>query len=664
MRQQSCGHEEYQDSEFNHSHWTLANFVRDHSVALLVLVCSVLATLHWSKPVSFFYDPSTRFFELYDIYSDFNKHNAVPTCDVSQTISKHPSVFKGLEDGEAASQAQIEKIAEILPEFLHIPFEDAVRNDVLEGWEDDWLSGRTFDHKRWRLNDSRVDFVYLWVNGSEDVFQTAKRQFEEMSLLNDPEGKWISSHGMNRYRDWDELRYAVRSVEKNARGFRNKIQIIVNSIEETPYKKQIPTWLMDESATEGFIEIIAQEEFMNKHAQVCLPTFNSLTIENQLFNIPSNSDNMLASSDDMFLGRRHTASDITTPLFGPVLSFKDAEFNTVDPPTEEDAALFGERPFSVYTSWLLNRRFGQRLRKSQEHLGHALSRTIMREAIGAFPGPQLQSACKRFRGESGFQLYSWFVTFHYLIERHREAMLWSLIIHRADIDGDGYLSWEERRSLLNALRDGMQNEHNGTFRSHASSYTRRSLEEAGLLPPAVNKHYRWTSVDGPATIEGIDCSEFEVNECLGPGFSISMSEYVSRVPAFSTTVVFERLARHKPQCGDCVLKLSLYQTHQGLETILPDKTSQPKAREVVVKALMRYKYAIVDADGLFEMIETASQVRESLMEKFIRGNVQIPGQICLNDDVSTQDEQELTDIRAALKEFLESLFPEKSRFER
>lgn len=302
-------------------------------------------------------------------------------------------------ENEPEDHLSLEEKGEALPEILHIPIEDVVADMTLAGWEDEWVAHASFDVKQWgHLEEPKIDFVYLWVNGSEEAFQTTKRPFEENSVLNDAEGAWLKSHGTNRYRDWDELKYSLRSIEAHASGFRNKIQILVNSVEGTGDKKQVPTWLNDNPETTDVVQVLAQEEFFDREKHVCLPTFNSLTIENQIFNTPSDVDNLFALSDDMLLGRPHSASDIFSPLFGPVMGFKSNAYNTVNPPTDADAHRFGEKPFLIYTSWLLNRRFGNRKRPGQGHFGHSLSRAVTREAIGSFPGPELQSACKRFRG--------------------------------------------------------------------------------------------------------------------------------------------------------------------------------------------------------------------------------------------------------------------------
>jgi hypothetical protein len=348
-----------------------------------------------------------------DHNSDTQNHEALQEEELKGPVREHGSGKEGViaspevesnsdlkpVEKEPEGHLSLEEKGEALPEILHISFEDAVADMELAGWEDEWIAHASFDVKKWgSLQEPKIDFVYLWVNGSEEAFQETKRPFEENSVLNDPEGVWLKSHGTNRYRDWDELKYSLRSLEAHASGFRNKIQILVNSVEGTKDKKQIPTWLNDKPLTEKVVEVLAQEEFFDQEKHVCLPTFNSLTIENQIFNTPSDVDNLFALSDDMLLGRPHAASDIYSPLFGPVMGFKTNAYNTVNPPSAADAARFGEKPFLIYTSWLLNRRFGNRKRAGQGHFGHSLSRSVTKEAIGSFPGPELQSACKRFRG--------------------------------------------------------------------------------------------------------------------------------------------------------------------------------------------------------------------------------------------------------------------------
>jgi hypothetical protein len=47
----------------------------------------------------------------------------------------------------------------------------------------------------------------------------------------------------------------------------------------------------------------------------------------------------------MLLGKPHAASDIYSPLFGPMMGFKTNAYNTINPPTEIDAHRFGEKVY-------------------------------------------------------------------------------------------------------------------------------------------------------------------------------------------------------------------------------------------------------------------------------------------------------------------------------
>jgi hypothetical protein len=288
----------------------------------------------------------------------------------------------------------------------------------------------------------------------------------------------------------------------------------------------------------------------------------------------------------------------------------------------------------------------------------------MREAIEAFPRPEIRSACKRFRGEPGFQLYSWYVANHYLIERHREVLLWGYIMLRSDLDRDGILSWEERQTIVAELAAGAKNAGKSSFRRKIFYHVPSMLKQAGLRPPQVNTNSLWTSLDGPQSIRDADCSEFVIDECLAPGFLTDDSPASKMNPTFSSAVIFDRLARQVPRCGDCLLKGLLQQTQSGLGPLLPHKGSQDADRELVVKAAMRYKYVVVDpSDTLFVMITDADQIDSTLYRHYVKDQKPLPGQMCLNDDVVTTDDQELQDIQSALIDLLAGLFPEPGKAE-
>jgi hypothetical protein len=200
--------------------------------------------------------------------------------------------------------AALDEKAEVLPDIVHIPFEEATADIELDGWEDEWFAGATLDAPKWgNISEPKIDFVYTWVNGSDIAFQETIYPYEVNSTLNDVEGKWLAAHRVNRYRDWDELRYSIRSVEKYASSFRGKIQLLVNAVADpieaakatvlnpaTIVGKQRPLWLNTKKHTLDTVQILSQEDFFDDTEQGCLPTFNSLTIENQIFNTKSDTD--------------------------------------------------------------------------------------------------------------------------------------------------------------------------------------------------------------------------------------------------------------------------------------------------------------------------------------------------------------------------------------
>jgi hypothetical protein len=506
------------------------------------------------------------------------------------------------------------------------------------------------------------------VNGSQPDLVATMRPYEIKSPLNDEEGIWLASHGSNRYREWNELRYSMRSVEKYAGTFMNRIQILVNAYEERPpdgatvmnLGKQKPHWLKENST---HVQVLSQEEFFGDDERKCLPTFDSLTIENQLYNTKSETDRLFALSDDMILGKPHAASDLYSPLFGPTLGFKDSAYNTLRPPTEEDAERFGEKPFLIYSSWLLNRRFGARKRKGQAHFGHSFSRSITQEAITSFPGPALHSAFERFCGETGFQLYSWYIIFHYTMERQREALLYSYVMMRSDGDEDGYLDWPERKKILRDVEEGMGNASPELFRHRIYYELSDHLQGAGLEPPKVNTDILWTSMDGPAMIKDLDCDTFDAEECLGPGFSIKASDSRARSPVFFTSAIFDRVSRETPRCGDCLIKLVLNRQRAGLGPLLPHPSKQQRHRETIIKSLIKYQYTIVQPDAAFHMVTDAQQAEHALLGLYIKHGKKV-GQICLNDDIVTQDEGELDAVWEVMSRLFEGLLPEKSSFEK
>lgn len=392
-------------------------------------------------------------------------------------------------------------------------------------------------------------------------------------------------------------------------------------------------------------------------------------MESQIHATKSNVDQLVALSDDMFLGRPHSAADFWSPLFGSMIGFKQDRYN-VKSVTQDEMPTFGEKPFLFYTSWLLNHRFGERERKAQAHFTHSISRRVMQEAMASFPSPSARGACERFRGESKYQIYPWYATYHYAIERFREALLWSWVMTRADANGDGYLDWTERQDMLAAIRPGRRQFSGGDASTPVRAAEGRDRmyyqlstihKQAGLQPPLSQADILWTSLDGPETIKSVKCNGFFIDKCFAESFDSPISDRSYRNPDFSAANIFLQLSKNQPRCGDCVIKFMLSTTPRGLEPLLPPKTQSQK-RDMVVKALVKYQHTVIAPDAMFVMVTDAEQARNDLLERTVRRKKAI-GQWCLNDDVMTEDADAVHKVKVVIQKFFTTLFPQKGPWE-
>lgn len=169
-------------------------------------------------------------------------------------------------------------------------------------------------------------------------------------------------------------------------------------------------------------------------------------------------------------------------------------------------------------------------------------------------------------------------------------------------------------------------------------------------------------MDGPVTKRNLECETFDTEECLAPGFSMASSDAQSRSPVLASAVLFNRIARQSPRCGDCLLKLVLNRRRAGLGPVLPHPSKKPQQRDTVVKALMRFQYTVVQPGTSFHMVTDAEQARHTPLQPYIRHG-KTSGQICLDDDVVSEDVTELEALKQVMKQLFEGLQPEPNSFE-
>ena len=124
----------------------------------------------------------------------------------------------------------------------------------------------------------KVDLVYMWVDGNDPAWRAKRNQY--MSG-----GEKKTTEGVNdaRWRDNDELRYSLRSVEKYA-SWVNHIYIVTDG--------QCPEWL---DTSNPKISIVDHKDILPAEA---LPVFNSSAIESCIHRIPGLSERFILGNDD------------------------------------------------------------------------------------------------------------------------------------------------------------------------------------------------------------------------------------------------------------------------------------------------------------------------------------------------------------------------------
>lgn len=123
-----------------------------------------------------------------------------------------------------------------------------------------------------------IDIVILWVDGSDPDWLSEKNKYHNKKVVID------SSE--NRYRDWDNIVYLFRGIEKFAPWVR-KVHFVTWG--------HLPEWLNKKCEK---LNIINHIDFIPSEY---LPTFNSHTIELNIHRIKDLADKFIYFNDDMFL---------------------------------------------------------------------------------------------------------------------------------------------------------------------------------------------------------------------------------------------------------------------------------------------------------------------------------------------------------------------------
>ncbi|WP_024800203.1 stealth family protein [Nocardia sp. BMG51109] len=217
-----------------------------------------------------------------------------------------------------------------------------------------------------------IDIVYSWVDGTDPEFRARRAGMLAQVVVG--EGDDADA----RIRQIDELKYALRSLHKNAPWIR-RIFIATDS--------RTPDWLADDPKV---TVVRAVDHFSDTRG---LPVFNSHAVECQLQHIEGLSEHFLYSNDDMFFARPVRPSMFFTPA--GISRFIEADtrigpgVNTERRSGFENAARVNRR--------LLADRFGHVITRHLEHTPVPLRRSVLREMEREFAADFARTRDSRFR---------------------------------------------------------------------------------------------------------------------------------------------------------------------------------------------------------------------------------------------------------------------------
>jgi hypothetical protein len=224
-----------------------------------------------------------------------------------------------------------------------------------------------------------IDIVFSWVDGTDKEWQRARAR--RMAAYVVGEGDDAEA----RYRQIDELRYALRSVHTYLPWVRN-IYIATDS--------KPPAWLLDHPR----VRIMPSEAFFADPS--VLPTHNSQAVEAQLHHIEGLSEHFIYSNDDMFIGRPLRPEVFFSP--GGISRFIEAD--TRIGLGDNDPARSGFENSARVNRRLLKERFGRVITRHLEHAATPLRRSVIEEMEREFADEFRATAASPFRAKDNISV--------------------------------------------------------------------------------------------------------------------------------------------------------------------------------------------------------------------------------------------------------------------
>ena len=479
----------------------------------------------------------------------------------------------------------------------------------------------------------KLAVVITWVNVSDQRHQTLQQR----------DTKRTEDHH-RRFLELDEVRYCIRSIEEHLNGFSSLVLVSTDFPCETTKKlsgddveAQIPVW-WNPGMCAGKGSVVPPSTIFKNASH--LPTFNSLAIEVNFWNLPLAADKFVYFNDDMFLGAHMSADDFFHSSLGYVLRLEDHLATSI---RHKKTKQTGEWRSIHHSNVLLTQRFGERKRVYIAHFPRIFGLSILKEIATLWPQEHLLTSSHRFRG-SFSDIHIAFLFAHYLLEKAREEMLRSYFVYKVDKNLDSVWSYEERMEAVQDLVPSAPLPTGMVPRSSTSGRTNFTWDSSLGYPfvkrqPNDDFFYKANILDRTCF--------FNVSQaCLGDEW---FTESI-RMPVELGVVLSRDVA-----CGDCILSILLAGSKK-LSAVLPPESSPMFA--VALAAISRYRYTLGTSHSRF--IRFNSQ--ENLSRSLTSFKKRVPTLVCINNDFPA-DGPKIASTKALLQSFLGTLFARPSTCE-
>lgn len=226
-----------------------------------------------------------------------------------------------------------------------------------------------------------VDAVYMWADGQDPAWLQRRHE----ALLEENAGGGVPAPDAIApalFRENDELRYALRSLERFAPWIR-RVYLVVD--------KQRPAWINAEH-----LSIVEHKDILPEYARY--PLFNSHGIELCLHRIPGVAEHFLAFNDDFMLGAPVRGRDFFSADGKPRV-WLHTKKDRPDPPGPNGSL---RRRFEMHTREIIRETYGVYYPHKVKHYPRAYTRSSMEALWEALPREITATLQSRFRSADDF----------------------------------------------------------------------------------------------------------------------------------------------------------------------------------------------------------------------------------------------------------------------